>query len=120
MGEFLDGMIDFYNTKADAPQFNSEAEAREWAETLGMSKYGMCVCYINGKFTCIAECAQSEDGYRGVIEAVIEELLTELGLTDYADTEGAAVYIAADATSMMYDYLRDSGIVDFIWLYDSF
>jgi len=120
MGNYLDGMVDFGNTKETAPKFETEAEAREWAESLGMGKYGMCVCYIGDRFTCIAECPQSEDGYRGEFEAIIEDLLRGIGLTDYFDTEVAAVDIAADATSMMYDYLERNDIVDFIWLSDTF
>lgn len=116
----ISDILDFYNTKDDAPSFQTEDEARDWAESLKMSKYGLCFCYIDGRFTCIADCGQSEDGYRGAIESVIDTFLKLCGLTDYSDTEEAAVDIGAEATSIMYDYLERNGIMDFIWLYDTF
>lgn len=113
-------ILDFYNTKADAPSFVTEDEALDWAESLGMTKYGLCFCYIGGRFTCIADCGQSEDGYRGDIEESIENFLRACGLTEYEETEGAAVDIGAEATTAMLDYLERNGIMDFMWLHDTF
>jgi len=107
-------------TKDDAPSFNSEAEARAWAESLDMGRYGQVTCYINGRYTCIQTSGQCEDEYRGAIEEAITNFLVSCGLSSYSDTEEVGVDIAADATSMLYDYLERNNIMDMLWLYDSY
>jgi hypothetical protein len=112
-------IIDFYNSKDDAPYFQTEDEAREWAESLGMGKYGICFCYINGRFTMIADCGQSEDGYRGDVEMAMENFLSACGFKGY-EVEGTAIDLGAEMCSVMFDCLERWNIMDAIWLYDTF
>ena len=112
-------IIDFYNSKDDAPEFQTEEEAREWAESLGMGKYGICFCYIRDRFTMIADCGQSEDGYRQDIETAVENFLRCCGFDGY-DAEESAIAIGAEMCSVMFDCLERWGDMDAIWLHDTF
>ena len=109
----------YYNVK-NAPRFATADEALEWADSLGLSKYDQVTCYIGDRYTCIQSTGMCEDDYRGAIETAITSFLESCGLSGYEDTEGVGVDVAAEATSMLYDYLERNGIMDMLWLHDSY
>ena len=112
-------LMDIYNSKEDAPSFVTEDEALDWAESLNMSKYGVCFCYIDGVYTCIECCGQVEDAYRSPIESIIEDYLTACGI-DQREAEEVAIDLGAEMTTLMFERLSDWSIMERLQLYDTF
>lgn len=106
--------------KTDLPQFATLDEAIAYFQDDPdvSQKYGVMVCYVGDRFTCLMGTAMAEDNYtRGPIEAVVEKFLTEIGAP--CDIDDATLNCGAEMTGVMYDVLAEHGI-DVEFVYDEF
>lgn len=104
----------------DLLKFSTLDEAKDYfQEQKNISqKYGMLLCYVGNRFTCLMGTAMVEDEYtRGPIEAIVEDFLNEIDAP--IDIIDAVPYCGAEMTNTMYKILSQYG-VDVEFVYDTF
>lgn len=102
------------------PRFSTLDEAKDYFQQQKAisQKYGIVLCYVGDRFTCLMGTAMVEDEYtRGPIETVVENFLTDIEAP--IDIIDAVPYCGAEMTNTMYDILSQYG-VDVEFVYDEF
>ena len=104
----------------DIPVFNTLDEAMDsFQHNPDISqKYGIMLCYVGDRFTCLMGTAMVEDEYtRGPIEEIVEKFLTDIGAP--IDISDATLECGAEMTNTMYEILSNHG-VDIEFVYDTY
>ena len=102
------------------PRFSTLDEAKDYfqAQRDISQKYGIVLCYVGDRFTCLMGTAMAEDDYtRGLIEEDVESFLYEIEAP--VDVVDVVAYCGAQLTSMLYNILSEYG-VDVEFVYDTF
>ena len=104
----------------DLPKFSTLDEAKDYFQQQKdvSQKYGILLCYVGDRYTCLMASGMVEDDYtRGPIESVVGNFLDEIAAP--IDVDDATMYCGAEMTNTMYNILSEYG-VDVEFVYDEY